>query len=359
MKRFLCFFGLFFFSLPVTVWASLHEDLLSGDVHRVKAALAQGVGVDIRNDYGYTPLHAASDTGNLDVAEVLIAHGADVNAVANDGATPLHTINLGGYFQTIERFKAIIHRDMVTVKAAPGHLAVAKLLLKHGAQIDRQDHSGLTPLHTMVERGMLQMAELLIKNGANPWLPTRQYLVTPLHRMADMGYDGLIALSLQKWPAQPVDVRDYAGNTPLMYVGFSSYRDARQSAGLEALGGAVSMLNPAGGQENSPQSQAPTAKIEENHLRAVRLLIQRGADVNAPASGEDNKTPLHHAAESGARPLVAELLKHGADSAARTGTGQTPLDIAKANNHTELLPLLAPAPKQTGSKRAMGEAAAP
>lgn len=321
--------------------ASLHEDMLSGDVVRVKAALAQGVDVNIRNDYGYTPLHAASDTGNLAVTQVLIAHGADINAVANDGTTPLHTINVGGYFQATERFKGIIHPDMITVQAAPGHLAVAKLLLKHGARIDQQDNLGLTPLHTMVERGMVQVAELLINNGANPWLATKQYLVSPLHRMADMGYDGLIGLSLEKWPAQSVDVRDCFDNTPLMYVGSSSYRDAQQGAAMGALGGALAVLDPAGKQASSPQPQAPSAKIEENHLRAARLLLQQGANVNAQASGEDNKTPLHNAAESGAKPLVQELLNHGADRAARTSTGQTPLDMAKANNHSDLFALLA------------------
>ena len=41
--------------------------------------LANKAGVDVRDQYGRTPLHVAAESGYVAVAEVLIAHAASVN----------------------------------------------------------------------------------------------------------------------------------------------------------------------------------------------------------------------------------------------------------------------------------------
>ena len=40
--------------------------------------------------------------------------------------------------------------------------------------------------------------------------------------------------------------------------------------------------------------------------------------------------------------MVEELLKHGADKTATTLKGKFPVDIARAENHSEIIPLLEP-----------------
>ena len=48
-----------------------------------------------------------------------------------------------------------------------GHVAVAKTLLRAGADIDARSPSGLTPLFCAVRRGDVQLVEYLLEHGAN------------------------------------------------------------------------------------------------------------------------------------------------------------------------------------------------
>jgi hypothetical protein len=61
---------------------------------------------------------------------------------------------------------------------------------------------------------------------------------------------------------------------------------------------------------------------------AVLLLLERGANPNTPGAG--GETPLMLAAQDNDVTLVAALLARGADARARSGLGQTALDIAVA-----------------------------
>ena len=65
---------------------------------------------------------------------------------------------------------------------------------------------------------------------------------------------------------------------------------------------------------------------EKNALEAARLLLDRGADVNA--ANEAGQTPLHAAAAIGANGVVRFLVERGARLDAKTRQGRTPLDEA-------------------------------
>jgi ankyrin repeat protein len=75
---------------------------------------------------------------------------------------------------------------------------------------------------------------------------------------------------------------------------------------------------------------------------AARLLLERGADLEAPARNEQfalEARPLHEAAQHGDAELVRLLLERGADPAAKLDDGRTPVDLAAG--HPEVLELLA------------------
>ena len=58
----------------------LLEAVEKGDIHKIKTLLSHGADVNVRNNFGWTPLHIAAYWGNTVVASLLLSHGADVNA---------------------------------------------------------------------------------------------------------------------------------------------------------------------------------------------------------------------------------------------------------------------------------------
>jgi uncharacterized protein len=77
--------------------------------------------------------------------------------------------------------------------------------------------------------------------------------------------------------------------------------------------------------------------------RVVRLLLERGARVDAPSSNGMRVMPLHSAAASRAVPIARLLLEHGAPVDARQGDGElgfTPLMEAAYNGQVEMVEAL-------------------
>ena len=70
---------------------------------------------------------------------------------------------------------------------------------------------------------------------------------------------------------------------------------------------------------------------EEESIEAMKLMLARGADVNA--ANDLGETALHGAAQRGADRVVQFLAEHGARLDAKTKRGRTPLDeaIGQAN----------------------------
>lgn len=71
----------------------------------------------------------------------------------------------------------------------------------------------------------------------------------------------------------------------------------------------------------------------------ARMLLERGADVNATQQG--GFTALHSAAFNGSQDLVRLLLEHGADATLQTADTQTAQDLAREKGHTQIAELLA------------------
>jgi uncharacterized protein len=73
---------------------------------------------------------------------------------------------------------------------------------------------------------------------------------------------------------------------------------------------------------------------------AVRLLLARGALVNTASQNAQRVAPLHSAVAGGEEGIVADLLAHGADVAARQELGFTPLHNAAAGGNETIIRLL-------------------
>ena len=76
------------------------------------------------------------------------------------------------------------------------------------------------------------------------------------------------------------------------------------------------------------------------HPEVARLLIDRGADVVAPARNAMKVAPVHAAATQGDREMMQLLLEHGADPNARQQMDYTPLHSSANRGDDETARLL-------------------
>jgi ankyrin repeat protein len=71
----------------------------------------------------------------------------------------------------------------------------------------------------------------------------------------------------------------------------------------------------------------------------AKLLLERGAGVNAQEK-RNGLSSLSHAVGRGDKDLVSVLLAHGADPLLKSADGRTPLERAEANGASEIVALL-------------------
>jgi len=127
---------------------------------------------------------------NQRIAEILIACGADLNRTNQAGITPLHT------------------------SIFLNNIPVAKLLIDRGASIEGASKSGATPLMAAALCGREEIARYLIEKGANVNARNKTGL-TPLHFAADQSYPepSIVRMLLER--GADVEARDSVGLTPL------------------------------------------------------------------------------------------------------------------------------------------------
>jgi len=82
--------------------------------------------------------------------------------------------------------------------------------------------------------------------------------------------------------------------------------------------------------------------IQGGHTEIVSLMLASGVDVNARTSQIAGATLLHVAAHRGDQEIVSLLLKQGGNKFARMTSGERPVDLARQQGHTALIPLLEP-----------------
>lgn len=89
--------------------------------------------------------------------------------------------------------------------------------------------------------------------------------------------------------------------------------------------------DPVAASTNDMKVQPLHAAVAGRNVEAVRLLIERGADVNARQ--QIGYTPLMGAASAGRQDLVRLLLDHGADRTLLSDDGKSAADIAREHGH--------------------------
>lgn len=137
---------------------------------------ANGLGVNVTNQDGASPLHVAALHGRAELVPLLLKHGASAGARNVSQAVPLHLACQQGHFQVVKYLlesnakpnkKDISGNTPLIYACSNGHHEVAALLLQHGASINVSNNKGNTALHEAVMEKHVLVVELLLLHGAS------------------------------------------------------------------------------------------------------------------------------------------------------------------------------------------------
>jgi ankyrin repeat protein len=154
----------------------LHYAAVYGHVHLVRYLIQHGADANARDGEGLQAIHKACQFGNFEVVKALLDHGVEVESLATDAAwTPLYYAAGSGDLDVIRLLISkgadVNHEDVE--EGIPLHnavrysrLAAAKLLIKHGSNVNAED-GYTTVLCYAVESFNFNMVELIVKSGAN------------------------------------------------------------------------------------------------------------------------------------------------------------------------------------------------
>uniref|UniRef100_A0A6C0I514 Uncharacterized protein n=1 Tax=viral metagenome TaxID=1070528 RepID=A0A6C0I514_9ZZZZ len=203
-----------------------------GDIDELEQLLNKGLDVNTFADGAL--IHHACYNGRLAVTKLLIERGADVNDDNGAGGTPLHLACAYGdtYNNSVEV------QELIT------------FLLNNGADVNRKDNRGETPLHYACgdERHedaeensptRVKIIKILLDNGAdvnsksnnsNRWTPGW----TPLHFACKAQRPGAVKLLLAR--GADVNSKDMNGNTPIQVTDHAEIKELLRAGG-EARGG--------------------------------------------------------------------------------------------------------------------------
>jgi ankyrin repeat protein len=112
----------------------------------------------------------------------------------------------------------IYHWSLLYGAAREGHVDVARVLLARGADVNRGDFVGGTPIYVAAFNGHEEVATLLLRAGAD--IRTRESLAvwTPLTAACYSGDLGVTHLLLRHMRGEGLDERDEDGSTALWWA---------------------------------------------------------------------------------------------------------------------------------------------
>ena len=324
--------------------------------------LANGADVNRRNKSRETPLQVAVERNWPYVARELVRRGAWIDPDKSDpdevvdaktGATRLISMIMEG-------------EDAASVKR----------ILDQGADPDKPDRYGLTPLALARALGWPYVEKMLLERGANPGVkfpdpnqdvgaPGKETMPMLVYATTYQSCHPNYFLALLKAGADP-DAADAEGRTSAYYCAVYDkawHFDVLEQAGADVFkksDDGVSALHMAAlnnhpgimarlletapvsevnfATKEGQQSPVYLACTKEGTDEIVDMLIDLGADIKFATKHGD--TPLHEAARNGTPALVRRLLDLGADVNAADQEGNTPLIEAIRGDSPEKVRIL-------------------
>ncbi|XP_019620043.1 PREDICTED: ankyrin repeat domain-containing protein 17-like [Branchiostoma belcheri] len=308
-----------------------HEDL-------VRELMARAANLEHRDKKGFTPLILAATAGHSSVVEVLLDNAADIEAQSERTKdTPLSLACSGGRQEVVELLLARgankEHRNVsdytpLSLAASGGYVNIIKLLLQHGAEINSRTGSklGISPLMLAAMNGHTQAVKLLLDMGSDINAQIETNRNTALTLACFQGRHEVVSLLVDR--KANVEHRAKTGLTPLMEAASGGYAEVGRvllDKGADVNAAPVP----------SSRDTALTIAADKGHYKFCELLIQRGAQIDV--RNKKGNTPLWLAANGGHLDVVQLLVSAGADKDAEDNRKITPLMATFRKGHVKVV----------------------
>ena len=297
----------------------LHLAVNRGDDDAVRCILDNSmIAVNVKDNYGWQPLHDASNSGQTAICLLLIKNRARVDAKCK------------WRNQTEPDIEA--HLTPLQLAASNGHNDTVMSLLDFGADINARcnyyddplgSEPSVTALHLAARAGHASVVYALIARGANVTVEDK-YGHTPIQLAARYGNTEALLVLFDNSSVDIVNETDELGNTLLHYA--ASYGHLTTVFALFDKGADVNAI---GENDDTPMHLAAA----NGHTNVVLALLKKGANIHA--IGKLGQLPLHSSVRNGHTDTMLTLLANGADINAIGKFGQTAINLAAYNGHTD------------------------
>ena len=325
----------------ITGLTPLMQAAIDSDYERTRILLAQGANPNIisanadRDNALNIAIFNGGKLGSLAVAQLLMEHGADVNAQNARGMAPIHF--------------------MMQITNAENRWIILKDLMARGAHINITNEDGSTMLHITVtnldydwiDRLNTEYAQIInytIKDKLGR-TPLELALLRGLTGDMDLGTQS-VETSIRKRPRYIGD--DFDTKTTDIY-GRNGLELAVMRDDMPFVTALVKAGADLGHQDGYGNTALHYAVLNLDPLKFVQYLINAKAPVNI--ANKDGIIPIFNVFKITNRTLrnqVAKLLiDAGSPVTNRNGNGKTMIDLATAHNDSDLVNLL----KQTIESR--------
>ena len=213
--------------------------------------------------------------------------------------------------------------------AMKNNLDIVKLLVKAGANLEKENDNGETPLYNAVHHNNIEIVKFLIESGANINTAESISHYSPLH----------LALFCPDLHGFNVDTHKNYFNIATLLIKSGANLDAETSPLHRTP---LHMLINTSIQINADFDDKDAKKLNKDVIKIAKLLIQGGATVNA--LDYENDTPLHYAFKvdvvddepmrDNDYELAYILLEAGADNRLFNKDLFTPFDVAVVDDLT-------------------------
>ncbi|XP_038185420.1 ankyrin repeat and KH domain-containing protein 1 isoform X9 [Arvicola amphibius] len=311
-----------------------HEELVS-------VLIARDAKIEHRDKKGFTPLILAATAGHVGVVEILLDKGGDIEAQAERTKdTPLSLACSGGRQEVVDLLLARgankEHRNVsdytpLSLAASGGYVNIIKILLNAGAEINSRTGSklGISPLMLAAMNGHVPAVKLLLDMGSDINAQIETNRNTALTLACFQGRAEVVSLLLDR--KANVEHRAKTGLTPLMEAASGGYAEVGR------------VLLDKGADVNAPpvpssRDTALTIAADKGHYKFCELLINRGAHIDV--RNKKGNTPLWLASNGGHFDVVQLLVQAGADVDAADNRKITPLMSAFRKGHVKVVQYL-------------------